>query len=146
MVCNMVPLSQDLGGWKGGYRLEVGGDLVPSTIGGFCGAGTGVGIESRSSYSINEGSVIMETGSTRDLRFCQNGSPGMIEGVTDPRIDFSGSCGSRMWRVGDLRGEGVSETTFDCPEWMVPMDILCRAELLCMRPAAFGEDCDNELQ
>ena len=61
----MVFLSRDLDGWKGEDRLDAGSDLLPSTTGGFCGVGTGVGIELRRSCSTNEGSVIMEIASDK---------------------------------------------------------------------------------
>ena len=57
----MVFLSRVLDGQKGEDRLDIGNDLIPSTIGGF----RGVGIESRRSYSTNEGSVIIEMSSDR---------------------------------------------------------------------------------
>lgn len=39
-----------------------------------------------------------------------------------------------MWRR-----EGIDGTIFDYHEWMARTDILCHAEFLCIRPAAFAE-------
>ena len=81
----MIFLSQGLGDWEGEDRLDVEGDLIPSTIEvGFCEVGTRVETESRRSCSTNEGSVIMEISSDRfDLR-----SKVPLEWITFPSKDI----------------------------------------------------------